>query len=145
MVKSTPSTALSQPTVRLGKPRVMGKCFIRPLTSSMAGIRLLVWEEMTTYPMVGEDFLRCRLVLPTHRYGKLAARMKATSRWWLDELQHDPRNPPQFPLLALREAVEELPGIWMRRMAEGRSRRGHLGFLPGIHHHHTVTELGHHT
>src|SRR4029434_3373376 len=144
MVKSTPSTALSQPTVRLGKPRVMGKCFVRPLTSSMAGIRLLVWEEMTPYPVVGENFQRRRLVLPTQRYGELTARMKTTSWWCIDKLRHHTRNTLQLTLLALREAVEELRGIGMRRMGEGRSRRGHLGFLPGIHHHHAVTELGDH-
>src|SRR5712692_2229080 len=40
-VKSTPSTALSQPVTRLGKPRVRGKCFFRPCTSRMASMFLL--------------------------------------------------------------------------------------------------------
>jgi hypothetical protein len=79
----------------------MGKCFIRPLTSSMAGIRFLMWEEMTPYPVVGEDFQRCRLVLPTPRYGELTARMKAASLRRINEWWHDTWNPPQLTLLAL--------------------------------------------
>src|SRR5712691_9059488 len=98
-VKSTPSTAVSQPTVRLGKPRAMGKCFVRPLTSSMAGIGALSREEMTTYPMVGQDFQRRRLVLPTQRYGELTARMKAASLGWINERRHHARNTPNVTLL----------------------------------------------
>src|SRR5882672_3536335 len=143
-VKSTPSTALSHPVVRLGKPRVMGKCFVRPLISSMAGIGALSREKMTTHPVVGQDFHCRRLVLHTPRHGELTARMKAASWGWIDEMRHDARNTPNVTLLALREALQEFPGIGMRRMGEGRSRRGHLGFLPGIHHHHPITEFRDH-
>lgn len=66
---------------------------------------------MTTYPVVRQDFQRWRLVLPTQRYGELTARMKTASLGWIDELWYDARNTPNVALLALREALQELPGI----------------------------------
>src|SRR5215471_10015903 len=141
-VKFTPSTALSQPTVRLGKPRVMGKCFIRPLTSSMAGIGGLCREEMTTHPVIGQDF-QCRWpVLLTPWNNELTAGMKAAAMGWIDERRDHPRNPPHVTLLTLRQALQQFRGIGMRRMPKSRSCRGHFSFLPGIHHHYPVAELG---
>src|SRR5437867_4486930 len=78
-VKSTPSTALSQPVTRLGKPRVMGKCFDRFLTSSMASMFVLAGEEVTTHPMLGKNFCSQRLDLPTHRQCELTARVKTAA------------------------------------------------------------------
>src|SRR5712692_4655515 len=101
-VKSTPSTALSQPVTRLGKPRVRGKCFFRPCTSRIASMFLLSGEEVTTHPMIGKNLQSRRLDLPTHRQNELTAGVKTAALGRLDEMRDDAGNAADLALLTVR-------------------------------------------
>ena len=79
----------------------------------MASMFVLAGEELTTHPMLGKNFCSQRLDLPTHRQCELTARVKTAALGRLDEIGHDAGNAADLPVLTLREALQQFPGVGM--------------------------------
>src|SRR5215469_328891 len=145
--KSTPSTALTQPSLRRSSvPVLTGKYFWTLCSSSSGADIFLLWL------LVGEPALRrpVGLDLPIlglpadalrHRVG--AARVKCAARRQLGEVRGVSRDRVERVFAAeLGHRAEQRPSVGVPRRAEQIAHRTLFDNLAGIHHRHLVAHPG---
>jgi hypothetical protein len=76
----------------------------------MAG-PLLRGKQMAAHHVIWKELHRGWSFLSAHRHGRLAARMKPTPLGWIDKARHHARNPLNFRLLPVGQAVEQFLGV----------------------------------
>src|SRR5262249_33924953 len=102
----TPSTARSAPATRLGKPRMIGKCLVRFVTSSRVSMIFCSGKEMASYPLLWKHLDSCRAFLTAHGHGQSTPGVEAAALGWVDEVRHGTGNAANVAALSIRETVE---------------------------------------
>src|SRR5215468_9023386 len=152
MVKLTPSTAWTWPTVRRSRPLRTGKCFLRSWTARTGWFALTI-AVPAGGPVAAAFLFVDRPLAAADIVGAIAARCKGAALGQLEQGRHDAGDFLQPCVVAYRLAPHQVePGdrgeqadrVGVQRPAEQFADLGFLDLAAGIHDDDALRGLGNH-